>query len=533
MFRGRRPYQNLIAVTVVLSVVSAAVATGVAVREKGTSGASTAALRVIGFPPLTWDPAHAGDSGSASTLAQVFEGLTTLNPDNTVEPALAESWTVDDAGLRIDFKLRPNLRYSDGSAITAQDVVDCWLRLLDPAHPSPLVSLLSDVTGATDYTAGRGDRAAVGFHANGDRVVVDLARPAAYFVALTSSPSLAVLPAPVRDALATDELPANLVVSGAYRPMAQTDTSITLERNANYWAGVPAISPIDLVIDTGDETAVDMFEAGDLDYTPVGSADAAWIRFDRTLGPQLRTTSDLTLHYYGFDTTRPPFNDPLVRRAFGEAVDWDRIVRLAGGQPAHSMVPVGIPGGGTEDYRPQHNPDEARALLAQAGFAGGANFPDVSLVSNGYGYELAVATELERELGVTVAVEVLEFAELQARQAAGVHSLFWDQTWVADYPQAHDFLGLLLQTGSVSNDGRWSNAPYDAEISAAAATNDPAEQARHYAAAQAIVREEVPTVPVEVPLGYALSRSGLLGALPSGEGFLRLSRVSWADGSGR
>jgi oligopeptide transport system substrate-binding protein len=533
VFGRSRPSQALIALTLVLTFVIGATGLLTLVRPPSVSGQSPAALRVLSPAPLTWSPARAGDSSSASVLAQVFEGLTTLDSDNNVEPALAESWTIAGDGRQIDFKVRAGLHYSDGTPITAQDCVDSWFRLLDPQRPSPLVSLLSDVAGAADYVAGRGSRDAVGLHAQDDHVIVDLGRPATYFLAVTSSPALAVVPPAMRDLIESDQLPAGMVASGGYVPTAQTATSITLDANANYWAGKPAISPIELVVDTQDQDPIDMFEAGNIDYTPVGSIDAAWIRYDRNLGPELRSTADLLMHYYGFDTTRPPFDKPAVRRAFGEAVDWDRIVTLGGGTPVHSMVPPGIPGGGTEDYRPAHNPDDARAQLAQAGFPGGAGFPDVSLVSSGYGYEVAVATELERELGIHVTVELLDFPSLLARQASGDRAQFWDSTWSADYPHAHDFLGLLLTTGSASNDSRWSNAGYDAEIAAAAATADPAAQEGHYAAAQAILRDEVPVIPVEAPQGFALSRDGLLGALPNGAGFLRLAGMAWAPGSGR
>ena len=93
--------------------------------------------------------------------------------------------------------------------------------------------------------------------------------------------------------------------------------------------------------------------------------------------------------------------------------------------------------------------------------------------------------------------------------------------------------GLLLETGSSSNSGNWSNADYDALIDEAAATADPAEQARLYAQAQDILEVEAPIVPVEYNESWALSRLGLLGALDSGVGFIRYAGLAWAPGTGR
>src|SRR3990170_7463587 len=162
-------------------------------QQAGQTGPTDA--RIASAEPFTWDPARAGDAGTASVLAQVFEGLTAFDAQGNVQPALAASWQVSDDGRQITFGLRPGLSYSDGQPILAQHVIDSWLRLIDPARPSPLASLLGDITGAPDYLAGRVGRDGVGLHAQGEgTIVVDLRRPATYFLAVTASPSLAVVP---------------------------------------------------------------------------------------------------------------------------------------------------------------------------------------------------------------------------------------------------------------------------------------------------------------------------------------------------
>ena len=88
---------------------------------------------------------------------------------------------------------------------------------------------------------------------------------------------------------------------------------------------------------------MDAFQAGDVDFVNISPDDASWIRYDRTLGPQLRRADDLSVDYFGFDTTRAPFDDPRVRQAFAWAVDWDALVRLVDPDsvPATSIVPAG------------------------------------------------------------------------------------------------------------------------------------------------------------------------------------------------
>jgi len=486
--------------------------------------------RIASNEPFTWDPAHAADAGTASVLAQVFEGLTAFDAQSNVQPGLAAAWEPANDGRQITFQLRPGLAYSDGTPIAAQDVVDSWLRLIDPGRPSPLASLLADVEGAVDYQNGLIGREFVGVRADGDAVIVDLRRPATYFLAVTASPSLAVVPPSMFGQL--DTRPPT-VVSGAYLPTTAEPGRIHLSANASYWAGAAPLDEIELLTDFGGRSGVDLFSSGEVDYTGISSADASWIQYDRTLGPQLRSAESFSVTYYGFDTTAAPFDDARVRLAIARAVDWRRMVTLADGVVATSIVPVGVPGRGTDDHVPTFDPDAARDLLTQAGYPNGEGFPEVILATYGVGFEQTVATQLEDNLGVSVSVEGRDFQGYLEQVGVSIAPHMWTLSWIADYPHPHDFLGLLLETGSGNNIGGWSNPEYDALIEQAAATADPAEQAAFYARAQQILETAVPVVPVTYGEAWALGREGLLGALQSGVGFIRYAGLDWAPGSGR
>lgn len=510
---------------VLLVVLTVSLACTPAVGQNGAVD-----VRIASSEPFTWDPAYAGDAGTASVLAQVFEGLTAFDAQSNVQPALAASWRADDDGRRMTFELRPGLTYSDGTPIAGQDVVDSWLRLIDPERPSPLASLLADVEGAVDYQAGRIGPEGVGFRATGEEVIVELRRPAAYFLAVTASPSLAVVPPQMLGRL--DDAPPT-IVSGAYQPSIRNLGEIHLAANDHYWAGVAPLAEIDLVTDFDGRSGVDLFINGEVDFTGIGTADASWIKYDRGLGPQLRSTDSFSVTYYGFDTAAEPFDDAQVRLAFATAVDWRRMVDLADGVPATSMVPVGVPGRDEDDHVPAYDPDAARDLLAAAGYRGGAGFPPVTLATYGVGFEQTVADQLELNLGVSVQVEAREFQDYLEQVSTSTQPQMWTLAWIADYPHAHDFLGLLLESGSGSNVGGWSNADYDALIEQAAATADPDEQATFYARAQEILEQQAPVVPVAYGESWALSRDGLLGALESGVGLIRYAGLDWAPGAGR
>ncbi len=484
-----------------------------------TFGQGSADVRIVGGEPFTWDPARAGDSGSANVIAQVFEGLTAFDAESNVQPALADSWQASEDGRQITFHLRPGILYSDGTPITADDVVASWLRIIDPVQPSPLASIVSDIEGAVEYQAGQIQADEVGLRADGDNVVVNLRRPATYFVSVTASPSLAVYPR--SEFSRSPQVP--VVVSGAYVPSVALGGAIHLSGNSNYWDGPPPLAEVDLVTDLGDEDPLSAFQSGTIDLTGVSSNDASWIQYDQTLGPDLRHSTDFTVSYYGFDTRVPPFDSAQVRLAFAKAVDWDRIVRLSGAPVATSLVPAGVPGRDEEDHRPTYDPEAAQQLLADASYPNGEGFPTVILGTYGVGYELTVAEELETNLGVHVEIEAQDFREYVGRPRGPGSPGIFTMAWSADYPHPHDFLGLLLETGSTSNEGAWSNAEYDALLEQAAATDDLDEQETLYAQAQEILEIEAPVVAAAYGESWALAREGLLGAVESGVGIIRIA----------
>ena len=501
----------------------------------GPAADSTRTARILTGAPTTLDPATQGDAGSAQVTAQLFESLTTFDADRQVRPALAESWRIEDGGRRIVFHLRPGLEFSDGTPLRPSDVVRSWLRIIDPAAPSPLTSLMLGVDGALEYVTGQSrDPAAVGLHADdatGD-VTVDLSRPGAEFVDVVASPTFGIVPPGVGQDPAALRAGDRFVGSGGYVLADENAMSLILKANPNYWAGQPAIETIELVGDIGGRSPVEVFEAGDLDYTSIGGFDASWVAYDKALGPQLLEVPSLSVEYYGFDVRQPPFDDIRVRQAFGMAIDWRRIAELGStdgaASVATSMVPPGIPGRSDTDFLPVHDPDAARALLAEAGYPGGAGFPRVTLMTGGGAADEAILSELKDELGIDLTYETMGFDTYFDRLDHDPPAM-WSLSWVADYPGRNDFLGILLGSGSSNNYGRYDSPAFDAAIDAAGAATDEAQATAAYDEAETIIKNDVPVVPLTYGTGWALSRTGLLGAGQNGLGILRMAGLAWDD----
>jgi oligopeptide transport system substrate-binding protein len=323
--------------------------------------------------------------------------------------------------------------------------------------------------------------------------------------------------------------PGNLVGSGGYTLERADADAFVLQANPHYWAGEPAIKTVRMLTTLNGANEVDAFVAGDVDVVQVFYLDAGWIRYNRQLGPNLRSDADLSVSYYGFDTRRPPFDDVRVRQAFAQAVDWRRLASLdepGSSVAATGIVPAGIPGTPPGDFIPPYDPAAARSLLAQAGFASGADLGTISMVTNGPGYDSAVVDMLEKNLGVHVDLSVMAFGPYQQRLATDSPQI-WTTSWVADFPGPNDFLGVLLGSGSTANQGGWSSAAFDDAIARATSANDAAAATAAYGDAMAIVRDEAPVIPVAYGTRYNLVRDGLQGATTTGTGFIRLAGLAW------
>jgi oligopeptide transport system substrate-binding protein len=520
-----------VALLATVLVIGAIIGRPIGVRVPGAvapvSRGASDEVRIAGVELANFDPALSGDIASGAILANLYEGLTAFDPQLAVRPALARSWDVDPQWRHIVFHLRDGLTFSDGTPLGPQDVVRSWLRVLNPQHPGPLAGLLSDVEGVPEYLSGAGDASKVAITALPGAVDVRFWRSAPWFIAATASPALAVVP-PGLDPAGASARPGSFVGSGAYVVKAVDGTGMTLSANAHYWAGTPPIASVRVVADLGQENTISAFRDGTLDYTEIPDFEARWIRYDKVLGPALRTEPSMTVEFFGFDTTRPPFSDVRVRQAFAMAVDWRGLAAAAGGseEPANSLVPPGIPGRSNLDLLPAYDPAQARALLAQAGFPGGAGFPDVALQTGGSAYDQAVNAAIGRELGVHLRDEIL--GDFLDRMLGTDRPPMWALSWIADYPDPNDFLGVLLGGDQVSNFGRWKNADFDAALDRAAAAATPAERARAYEDAERIVEADVPIVPVAYRPTWALSRDGLLGAATGGIGIVRYADLAWS-----
>lgn len=463
-----------------------------------------------GAEPDTLDP-HRGDgTATGNILRDLFEGLTAIAPDGRVVPAAAEGWALSADGREYRFALRPNLRWSDGSALVAEDFAAGFRRAVSPAIGGTYAQMLKPIAGAAAVISGQAAPETLGVRAEDDRtLVIRLQAPTPYFPGLLTHPVSFPVHRPSLARWGRDfARPGHLVSNGAYLLGDWVvQSAVVLQRNRAYWNDAHTTVETVYYHPTEDvDGELKRFAAGALDTTnaiPLVQAEAIRARY----GAALHVAPYFGSYFYGFNLSMPPFqNAPALRRALAMAVDRDVIVnKVMHGLalPSVSYVPPGL-----MDYTPQR-PDwagwprarriaEAQHLLADAGYSRQRPLT-VELRYNTQDdhkrIAIVIAAMWKQWLGVETRLINEEFKVfLRNRQQHRVTQVF-RSAWIADYDDATSFLDLL-RTGAGRNDSAYSSPQYDALMAAADASAEPAARRARLEQAERLVLSDLPVLPI-------------------------------------
>jgi oligopeptide transport system substrate-binding protein len=473
---------------------------------------------VNGNEPESLDPAIVTAVPDMRIAKALFEGLARLDgKTGRPLPGLAERWDISDDGRFYTFHLRTNAAWSTGEPITSSDVLYSWLRAVSPTTASDYAGQLFYITNAESFYNGQlKNPSEVGIRAlDAHTVQIELNYPLAFFLDLCCYPTLAVVPQTsiqkYGDRWVT-HLP--LSCSGPYELVSwRLNDKVRLRKNPYYWdAQNTRNSLIDMLPTASPNTALNLFETGiadviwDKDLVPVELMDVLMKR------PAFHNFGFLGTFFYRFNVTRRPLDDPRVRLAFALATDKQQIVRkltFGGEKVAYHFVPNGVANYQSPDG-PGFNPDQARGLLAEAGFPEGKGFPRLQYMffaaaGGGAKIQGKIAVELQemwrKQLGVEIELRQIERKIFYSAQSRLDYDLS-ASSWVGDYNDANTFLDLF---GSASGNNRtgWKNKTYDTLILQANQQTDLNRRAQLFRHAESIlIAEEAPIVPVYFYAGF-------------------------------
>ena len=483
------------------------------------AGTGAAAEREIvynlGADPRTIDPVLNNAVDGSNVIYNLFEGLVHIGFDDAPEAGCAEKWEVSEDGMSWTFHLRPGLKWSDGAPMTAEHFRYGFLRAIDPANASPYAHLGFFIKNGEAFFNGKAKAEDVGLVAVDDVTFrIDLEYQTPLMLDYLSYHIFFPARADV-----VEQDPRGWSASGAFPcngPFMITEwkhnSEMTLVKNPHYWdADNVKIDKVRMVMINDVNTALAAFKGGKVDYNTLIPAPML---------PQLlesgeaKARNTLGTYFYVFNTTRRPFDDARVRKAFALAVDRTAIVEKVtkGGQkPANGFIPYGIPGVNPNDltvdfraedkaeYLPERaDVEQAKKLLAEAGYPDGKGFPKVQCKYNSNLGNKAIAEALQAMWRQNLGVEVELYNE---EWKVFINTRNKKDFDIARHGYLVDFFdaGSLLemwQTGVWENSASFSDAEYDALIRDSLEQMDRAKRIEDMHKAEQILMQDLPVLPL-------------------------------------
>ena len=492
----------------------------------------------VGPDPETVDPALNNAVDGGNMILHAFEGLLTLDENGQLKEGQAESWETSEDGLTWTFHLRDGLKWSDGTDLTAKDFVYSWQRVCDPNVAAPYAeTVLGMVKGYDEAVAG--DITKLDVQAPDEKtVVVNLAHPCSYFGELAAFATLnPVQQATVEangDAWATS---ADTYISNG--PFMMTEwvpgSHITFSKNPNYWnAEAIKLDKLEFELIEDSNAAYSAYTSGEVDMikdVPTEEIPSLQGNDDFHVEPIIGT------YYVSLNLQKEYFQDARVRKALSLAIDRNYVANtLMQGtySPASAIVGPGWldtdgssfaenANGGTpyiDNDNFDANLEEAKKLLEEAGYPNGEGFPQIEYTTNDAGYHKVVAEYLQQAwaaIGIDLKVNIVEWASFTPMRRNGEFDVARNG-WVGDYTDPSNILELFCTTNG-NNDGKYTNADFDAAIEDSRVTTDAATRSADLHKAEDALMNDAGCIPIAYYNDFWLQSSKITGSWHSANGF--------------
>lgn len=481
-----------------------------------------------GGDSVNLDPAHAIDGESLKIADNVFDTLVRYRLGTTeLEPALATSWEVSKDGLAYTFHLRRGVTFHDGTPFDADAVIFSLARQLDPRHPFHKVGgryLYWDAMRMADIV----ERLEA---LDPYRVRITLKQPEAPFLANLGM-NFAAIVSPAAARRYGETFSSHPVGTGPFIfERWRKDDRIELRANPSYWEGRPYLDR--LIFRSIPDNSVRYLElrGGAIHIMEFPNPDdLPLIERDRSL--QLLSQPGMNVGYLALNTRRPPFDNPLVRRAVNHAINKEALVQVVFGgraQPAVNPLPPVIWGyhDGIAAYA--YDPARARRLLAEAGLPNG--FPAAlwamtvprPYMPDGLKAAEAIRADLS-QVGVTARIVTYEWGTYLAKTRNGEHDMAL-LGWTGDNGDPDNFLAVLFEATSNANIAFYQNAELQDLLQRAKRSTAQTVREGLYRRAQEIIHGDAPWVPLAHAVQVLPMRRNVQGFVLEPTGKRRLHRT--------
>ncbi|KXK59310.1 ABC transporter substrate-binding protein [Micromonospora rosaria] len=427
-----------------------------------TAGSGGVLVAAIGGEPDQLDPHRTSAYHSFQVLENVYDTLVEPDADLTMGPALATSWTTSDDQLTWTFTLREGVRFSDGSPLTAEDVVYSYKRIVDEKLNAAYKFETVESVAAPDPAT----------------VVVKLSAPTPNLLAnLGGFKGVAIVKKANVD---SGEITTRPIGTGPFAVASYTSgDSIKLVRNEHYWAGRPKLDGVTFTFVSDPTVALQNLRGGEVQWTD---------NLPPQQVPQLTGSGDLTVSstastdywYLALNQARAPYRDPAVRRAVAFALDREAITKAAKfGQATVNQTAVPSGSKWYYEYAPyRHDVNQARQLLDQAGVS---DLTMDLMVTSEYPETVTAAQVIASQLGevgIDVTIRTLDFAQWLDEQGKGTFDAFM-LGWLGNI-DPDEFYYAQHRTGGPFNFHKYSNPAVDRLLDQGRTQTDEAARKQTY-----------------------------------------------------
>jgi dipeptide transport system substrate-binding protein len=461
--------------------------------------------------PENFSPSMNTTGTSLDAARPVYNKLVQFTPGaTTVEPALAESYTVSDDGKTLTFKLRPGVKFHSGvngftptRDLNADDVIWSFERMWKADHPYAKVS-----GGAYDYfnDMGMPDLLA-SIEKGGDdlTVIIKLNAPNAPIIANLAMDFATIHSAEYADFLMKKGTPEEFdqipVGTGSFSFVAYQKDAVIRYKAFDGWAGKPKIDDLVYAI-TPDPTARYAKLKANECQVMIAPNPADLEAMSKDADINLMSQAGLNIGYLAMNAQKPPFDKPEVRKAIAMAIDRDAILKevyQGAGEKAKNPIPPTMWSYDESTVDHEYNPEKAKEMLKAAGVENLTTDIWWMPVQRPYNPNAKRMAEMMQadlaKIGVNAELKSFEWGEYRKRMQAGEHQMGL-LGWTGDNGDPDNFLAVLLSCDkdgkpNAQNVAKWCNADFNAAVGKAVELTDKEERTKLYQQAQKIHHDQV------------------------------------------
>ncbi|HYP58957.1 MAG TPA: ABC transporter substrate-binding protein [Thermomicrobiales bacterium] len=499
--------------------------------------------------PTQFDPQSLSATAIWRAIENMYDNLTRIKPDLTIEPSLAESWDISEDGTVYTFHIRQGVTFHDGSPLTADDVAFTYTRLLDPATASQSTASLISIKGAQALASAGAAGGGTPTPAD-SQAAIDAAKAALGIKVIDPNTLEITLEAPDASFLTSISDGSTLIYSKAFVEANNNDvtqvingtgpfkldeyipnTSIKASRFDGYWEqGLPYFDGLEMTIAAEDTARTGLIVQGGADYieyAPLRDVDTLMQNPDIKMYGE----SNTNIRFLGFNLTREPFNKLEVRQAIAKVVDRQPMIEscvFGHGTAVATVFPPDF--WAALDVQPEAPDIEgAKQLMATAGYADGfkttmTSWSEYSFLSNA----AIVLQEQLKQIGIEAEMVLLD-AGTMIQTVYITKDFDMAVTGTSGYVDPHGVMVENFLTGSSGNFVGYSNSQVDELIKQGQVESDTEKRADIYRQIQQVLIQDLPWVDFFVQNQFEALKKNIYGFehIPTGSS-IKLRRSYFA-----